>query len=322
MKELLSCDLYCPFSSHINKYVDVLEEYALEWVLRFNLLANELSYQRFCKAKFFLLAAATYPSCQLEELKIANDLLSWLFIWDDQCDLSDLGKQPELLKGFHNRFLEILNGEELTNQDVPLAHALSNLRYRILERGNTKWFSHFLRSFKGYFQGCVEEATNRIQGVIPDLDTYMAIRMLAGGVEPVIELIEFCDHLIIPDFVREHDIVKELKLMAIKVLCWGNDIFSALREMEDGDVHNLVLVLYYQQNLPLVQAIQRATEIHDQDMLTMMKLEASIPNFGEEEDAELAKYISGLHSWISANLAWCAQSTRYQTAEKLEVIKC
>ena len=258
MKELLSCDLYCPFSSHINKYVDVLEEYALEWVLRFNLLANELSYQRFCKAKFFLLAAATYPSCQLEELKIANDLLSWLFILDDQCDLSDLGKQPELLKGFHNRFLEILNGEELTNQDVPLAHALSNLRYRILERGNTKWFSHFLRSFKGYFQGCVEEATNRIQGVIPDLDTYMAIRMLAGGVEPVIELIEFCDHLIIPDFVREHDIVKELKLMAIKVLCWGNDIFSALREMEDGDVHNLVLVVFYQQNLAFLQGIQRA----------------------------------------------------------------
>lgn len=41
MKELLSSDLYCPFSSHINKHVDVLEEYALEWVTRFNLLANE-----------------------------------------------------------------------------------------------------------------------------------------------------------------------------------------------------------------------------------------------------------------------------------------
>ncbi|MEH2237284.1 terpene synthase family protein [Nostoc sp.] len=321
MKEITIPDLYCPFPTQINKHVDVLQEYAFEWVLRFNLLADESSYQRFSKANFFLLAAGTYPSCQLEELKIANDLLSWLFIWDDQCDLSDLGKQPELLKGFHNRFLEILNGEELTNQDVPLAHALSNLRYRILERGNTKWFHHFLRSFKGYFQGCVEEATNRIQGVVPDIDIYMAIRILAGGVEPVIELIEFCDHLIIPDFVREHDIVKKLKLMATKVLCWGNDIFSALREMADGDVHNLVLVLHYQQKLPLEQAIKRAAEIHDQDVRTMMILEASIPTFGEEIDAELAKYISGLHSWISANLDWCAQTTRYQTAEKLEVIK-
>ncbi|MBE8999789.1 terpene synthase [Nostoc sp. LEGE 12447] len=322
MNQLLSHDLYCPFPSLMNKYVDVLEEYSLEWVLRFKLLPDKSSFQRFCKAKFFLLAASTYPSCQLEELKIANDLLSWLFIWDDQCDLSDLRKQPERLKGFHDIFLGILNGKELTNQDVPLAHALSNLRHRILERGNTKWFHHFLCSFKGYFQGCVEEATNRIQGVVPDIDTYMAIRILAGGVEPVIELIEFCDHLIISDFVREHDIVKELKLKANKVLCWGNDIFSALREMEDGDVHNLVLVLHYQENLPLVQAINRAAEIHDQDVLNMMNLEASIPNFGEEEDAELAKYISGLHSWISANLAWCAQSTRYHTAEKLEVIKC
>jgi 5-epi-alpha-selinene synthase len=321
MTQLLSPGLYCPFPSKTNKYVDVLEDYSLEWVLRFKLLPDESSYQRFCKAKFFLLAASTYPSCQLEELKIANDLLSWLFIWDDQCDLSDLRKQPERLKGFHDRFLEILNGEELMNEDVPFAHALNNLRHRILERGNKKWFHHFFRSFKGYFQGCVEEATNRAQEVIPDINNYMAIRILAGGVEPVIELIEFCDHLIIPDLLREHDMMKKLKLIANKVLCWGNDIFSAFREMESGDVHNLVLVLHYQNQLPLEQAIKRATEIHDQDVQTMINLEASFQSFGEEVDTELAKYISGLHSWIRANLDWCAQSTRYETTKKLNLIK-
>ncbi|MHC5730433.1 MAG: terpene synthase, partial [Nostoc sp.] len=39
MQQLLSPGLYCPFPSQINKDVDILEEYALEWVLNFNLLA-------------------------------------------------------------------------------------------------------------------------------------------------------------------------------------------------------------------------------------------------------------------------------------------
>ncbi|MDZ8084128.1 MAG: hypothetical protein RMY16_00820 [Nostoc sp. DedQUE12b] len=44
MSKLLSSDLYYPFSSHINRHIDVLEEYALEWVTRFNLLANQSVY--------------------------------------------------------------------------------------------------------------------------------------------------------------------------------------------------------------------------------------------------------------------------------------
>ncbi|WP_338421706.1 hypothetical protein [Nostoc flagelliforme] len=65
MEKLISADLFCPFSPQINKNINVLEEYALEWVLGFNLLANESSYQRFCKSKFFLMAATTYPYCNL-----------------------------------------------------------------------------------------------------------------------------------------------------------------------------------------------------------------------------------------------------------------
>ncbi|WP_292799453.1 hypothetical protein [Nostoc sp. NMS7] len=70
MKQLLYPDLYCPFPSQINKYIDILEEYALEWVLRFNLLAEESTYKRFCKSKFFFLAASAYPYSNIEERRL------------------------------------------------------------------------------------------------------------------------------------------------------------------------------------------------------------------------------------------------------------
>ncbi|MEH2067349.1 MAG: terpene synthase [Nostoc sp.] len=319
MQQLLSSGLYCPFSPQINKHVDILEKHAVEWVLQFNLLANESSYKRFCKSKFFFLAASAYPNCQLEELKIANDWLSWVFIWDDQCDLSNLGRQPDVLKNFHRRFLEILNGGELTSKDIPLAYALRDLRERILKIGSKEWFHYFVDRYQGYFDGCVQEAINRLHEITPDVESYMLIRRLSLGGYLCLALMEFCDYITIPEFFRNHQVMKELKIMTINILAWCNDIFSVHREMSSGDVHNLVLLIHHQQMLSLEKATIAASEMHNQEVHRLKEFELSIPSFGEELDAELAKYISGIHSWISANLNWYYHSGRYETIKRLEL---
>jgi 5-epi-alpha-selinene synthase len=320
MNQLTLPELYCPFPSQVNKYADVLEDYAFDWVLRFDLLANELSYKRFCKSKFFLLSASAYPYCQLEELKVANDWISWLFIWDDHCDVSDLGKKPDVLKVFNNRFLEILKGAELTNQDIPLGYALSDLRQRMLQIGSKKRFSYFILAVKNYFDGCVRESANRAQGIVPNFETYPTIRSLSGAMDSVFELIEFCDHLALPDFLRHYEIIKKIKLMANNIVCWANDIVSVFKEMEKGDCHNLVLVLHFQEQMPLEKAIKIAASIHNQEIKKMLYLEEYIPSFGKEVDAEIVKYISGIHTWISGNLDWGSRSARYRSVENMELV--
>ncbi|MCX7593946.1 MAG: terpene synthase [Fischerella sp.] len=321
MNKSIFSQLYCPFPSQINKYVDVLEENALEWVSRFQLLADESSYHRFRKSKFFLLSAGAFPDCEFEELTVVNDWVTWLFIWDDQCDMSDIGKKPELVEFFHNRFLDILKGAELTSNDIPLSYALGDIRQRILEKGTKRWFDYFVNAVEQYFDGCILEAKNRAQGIVPNADIYTKIHMSSGAMESSMEFIEFCNHLNFPDFVRTNDIVRKLTNMTNKIVCWCNDIFSASREMASGDVHNLVLVLHYQQELSLEQAMKRAVEMHNQEVQIMIDLESSLPSFGKELDAELNKYISGLHSWISGNLDWSFRSGRYQNVEKLELLK-
>ncbi len=316
-------ELYCPFPSQINKYADVLEEYALEWVLRFNLLVNKSTYQNFCKSQFFMLVANAYPYCQLEELKIANDLLSWIIIWDDQCDLSDLRKQPELLNNFHNRFIEILNGAELNSKDIPLSHALIDLRQRILQIASKKWFNYFVHTVKDYFHGCFQEATIRTQEIIPDISSYIIIRRSTVAVAPFLLLSELYNQLVIFDILQHDEIAKKLKIMTIDVIAWCNDIFSVSREVASGEVQNLALVLHYQQQIPLEQAINIAAEMHNQEIKKIMDLEElSINSSGEEIKAEMTKYISGLHTWIRANINWHSKSARYHDLERLELVKC
>ncbi|MCF2147000.1 terpene synthase family protein [Desmonostoc muscorum LEGE 12446] len=322
MKELLSPSLYCPFPHQINKHVDILQEYALEWVLRFNLQASETAFARLSKSKFFLLAASAYPNCDLEELKIGNDWLSWVFIWDDQCDMSEFKKQPEALKIFQQRFIEILKGSEPTSQDMPINHALADLRQRTRQRTNEKWFNHFLHCFEQYCHGCVEEAAIRAQGIVPDIDTYMKCRRFSVGGYLFLTVSEFCNQFMLSDVLRNHEIVKKLELLTIDILAWCNDVFSASREMESGDVHNLVLVLHYLQTIPLNEAINLAASMHNKKVKELINLEASIPSFGEEIDVEMAKYISIMHSWISGNLNWYSLTGRYETTEKLELVNC
>lgn len=91
--------------------------------------------------------------------------------------------------------------------------------------------------------------------------------------------------------------------------------------MASGDVHNLVLILHYQQQIPLELAIKRAIEVHDQEVQELIKIQASLPSFGEELDVELAKYISGMYAWIRGNLDWYFNSERYQTIERLELVE-
>jgi 5-epi-alpha-selinene synthase len=321
MKNLVFPDLYCPFPSQINQHVDVLEKHALEWVLRFNLLKDELSYQRFRQAKFYWLAASIYPNCSIEELKIANDMISFVFIWDDQTDYDNsvLGNQPEIIKAVCNRFIEILNGAEITGEDVPLSFALSDIRQRIIQRGSLTFFHHFVHSFEDYLNGCIEEANDRLKVQLLSLEDYIRRRSSISGVALFLNLIEFCDQVTLPYFLRNHEIIKRINQMSINIPAWCNDIFSVRKEISTGQLHNLVLVLQHQQHMTLEDAIKYAVKMHNEEVNNLANLEKYIPYVGIEVDEKISKYISGIHSWIRGHMDWYLHSGRYQVEESIKL---
>lgn len=269
--------------------------------------------------QIFFLVANAYPNCHLEELRIANDWMSWLFIWDDQCDMLYSGQKLETIRFYHNRFLQILKGAEVNNEEISLCHALRDLQKRTLERSNTKWFDHFVHSVKNYFDGCFEQTKNRIEKIVPDIKTYIAIRRLTVAVYLSLDLAEFCNKFVISDVLREQHIFKNLRVMASDIIAWCNDIYSAPREIGDGDVHNIVFLLHYHQSIPLELAIQRTAEMHNKEVLELIILEESIPILNEKISAEFSRYLSWIHSWIRGNLDWYSYSGRYHNSQRLEI---
>ncbi|HEY9800022.1 MAG TPA: hypothetical protein V6D25_06650 [Leptolyngbyaceae cyanobacterium] len=317
MQQLALVSLSNPFPSLLNKNVIHLEQHSLDWLNKFHLVTKESDCKRFRKAQFSLLTAGTNPNCQLEELKIANDWISWLFIWDEQCDMTDLTKQPTLLESYHKRFVEILNGSELTEQDCAISYCLYDIRQRIIKLGGEKYLPYFVQTVKEYFQGCVEEAWNRVNSTIPNINNYVALRRLTGAVDSVLELSMFCNHVMLPDSLRQNQLLCKLRQTTIDIVCWDNDVYSAYREIQSGDIHNLVFVISYHNKVSLTQALQVTVRMRENQLKNLLKLESTLPSFGRDLDSEVGKYISILHAWISGNLNWYSRTERYQTTEIL-----
>jgi 5-epi-alpha-selinene synthase len=49
----------------------------------------------------------------------------------------------------------------------------------MLKIGMEKSYRYVVDSFQKYFNGCVEEATNRLQGIVPDINSYIKLRSLS-----------------------------------------------------------------------------------------------------------------------------------------------
>lgn len=305
--------LYCPFPSAVNQHAEAVNEHTLAWVKAFNLAPDEDEFDHLKKSKFGCLAARAYPNAPLEELKIVSDWNTWLFIRDDQCDESGLGKNPLLLSKMHADLLEILKGCRPEQSDSALAHALYDIRGRLLQKAKPAWMCRFIGSVIEYFESSVWEARNRADGLVPDTATYILMRPYTGGLYTDIELIDVTENIYLPLHVRKNEVLQRLTLMANNVVCWSNDIISFAKESRHQDVHNLVAILRPTQP-SLRKALDLTAELTNAQINAFIELQMQLPSYTPEIDADVQRFVAVLRSWMRGNLDWAYDSGRYAVA--------
>ncbi|MBA3943952.1 MAG: hypothetical protein H0X37_05245 [Herpetosiphonaceae bacterium] len=304
-------ELYCPFPSAINRGLEVVGQQTVEWARRFKLLEGPAAYERLDAMRIGLLTARAHPHTPLAELQLVTDWTTWLFILDDHCDELGIGKHPKQLQALHHRTLTILRGAAVTDQDNPMLHALHDLRERLLLKASAEWMRRFITNCQECLEASIWEATNRANGIIPDVTTYIKKRAFTGGMYPYVALFEITEDIQLPTAVTEDALVIHLTRSAINVVCWSNDILSLGKEMKMGDVHNLVLTLQHKYRLSLKEAIARAAALHDAEVRSFINMEQRLPSFGSVIDPELQRYLGMLRSWMRGNLDWSYTSYRY-----------
>ncbi len=304
-------DLYCPFAAAVNRHVELVDRQTAQWARQFNLLPNDDAYRRLEATRLGWLASRTHPDAPLPELQIVADWCAWLFVRDDYCDESGIGRRPERFKALHDDFLRLLQGAPLGRDAAPLARSLCDLRDRTAAMASPTRMLRLTQHVENFFDAGAWEAQNRFKGITPDVTTYIKMRPHTSGMYAFIELSTIVERIDLPPAVRAHPTVERLTFLATIVACWMNDLISFGKELKQGDVHNLVLTLRHKYDLSLQEAVERAAALHDAQVRAFIDLEQRLPVFGPAQDARLRQYVGVLRSTMRGNLDWSYMTGRY-----------
>lgn len=317
MEQLKIPTLYCPFPSIVNRHAATVDQQALVWAKRWNLLSSDQEYRRLHATGLGWLAARTHPEATLAALQLVADWCIWLFVHDDYCDESGFHCQPQELDRVHQQLRAILAGYRVPTTDDPLGSALADLAERTRRLAPADWFPRFQQSIASFFSAGVWEAENRAHGIRPDLATYRTMRPFTSGMYVYIDLIDVVDQIVLPPAVRSHPTLRSLAQLATHAACWVNDMLSVVKELRQGDVHNLVLALQHKDRLSLQDALNRAGALHDAEVRSFIDMASRLPSFGPQVDPLIQRYLGVLHAYMRGNLDWSFRSGRYILAERM-----
>lgn len=313
-------ELGYPFAPAVSEHVEVLDGEILEWARDTDLLSIERARRLFGAAGLGRLVARTHPDSSLEDLRLISGWYAWLFLQDDVRDDSGVGQRPGELSTLDERFVEILEGgaNPRTGED-PLVWALYDLQKRLWGRLRDGELSRvgmrrFIRAFRQHLDATLWEASNRARDSVPDVETYVRMRPLTGGLSIVTELVELLEGTHLPVEVRENPAVQRLTEASHNIVCWANDILSLEKELRCGEVNNLVVVLRESEGLTLQHAVDLAAEMHDAEVRVFTGLQETLPPFGPAVDENLSRYVATLRFRIRGVLDWSRESERYRTA--------
>jgi hypothetical protein len=313
MEKIVIPELDCPISPAINENVEIAHNHNIQWACDFKLIPdNGEKYERFCAAKFAWLFARSYPDVSIDELNLLCDLFTWYFVVDDLLD----EYAPKEVDIFGKGVMDILKSS-ITVQNHPLFYGLYDIQPRMLAKIPAFWRHRFVCHLQQWFQAVRWEAVNRIKNTIPDLAIFTKMRLFAGGMYLGFDMINaFSQKYRSHHGFLEHIYVQQLEMMANNYICWTNGILGCHRDLKNGEVQNVVIVLQKEYSCSLQEACNRAVDMCNAEISAFFSLKSQLPSIGETENHSLKHYINGLQIWMRAYLDWGTKDTkRYQVEE-------
>lgn len=320
-------NLYCPFPIAIHPLVNQIEEHTNQWVLDFDLLDDLEAVAKFRSSMFGHFIGRSFPGADFIKISAWSDLNALLFILDDQIDAQDIIKDKESFFALMNRFIGVLQKQErcTIEEDGNVLAALSDFWLRIIAVTQEGWQRKFIKSIEDMFNGGYWQFEHLLMGKKPQLEEYMKVRQYFGAAHLSTDALEGIADIYLPQYVYEDPIVHRLTELARNTICFSNDLFSFGKEQQEinnGAVFNLVMIVKEKYGLTLDQAIRKAANIHDEQIMEFIGLSQCVYKYDDHINATLKTYIDALGVLQRGNIEWSTRETaRYPHIYEFEEIK-
>jgi hypothetical protein len=307
-----------PFSYGINAHVEAVYAYALQWGRKHKLIhqediPHELHFVRYT-ADF---VSRVYALGDLERLCIIS---CWTLLWfkiDDDCDSLPAGRKRRFYQDITDSFTDILLHSKTSTRGNANIYAagFNNVWQQMQRKTSPEWLNWFIDEQEEQMRVCEWEAANRDLGYIPRLTEFMEVRPYISGAYICICLAAMSAGIRLPDATYHQPQVRQMIRLCANVLSYANDLHSLNKELQENDVHNLIILLQKEKQLTLEAAIQETLQVHDTDLQEFLYLEQQVSSFRSGTDEELARFRQVLKAMMSGNHEWVLNNDyRYRAA--------
>ncbi|KAG9313630.1 terpenoid synthase [Chiua virens] len=298
---------HCKFDLHIDRSHKRVSVESMGWLFDGDPDLDEPSRRAFHGVKAGKLAAMCYPNVGYPQLRACTDFLNWLIhldnLSDDMTDRSIENVAEVVMNSLHQPYTYHSPGR--------LSRMTTDIGGRIIQTASPGTVQRFLEGMDLFFRAVQQQARDRASGILPSVETYVALRRDTSGCKPCVALIEYAHHLHIPDDVMGHPILQRLTEGANDVVTWVNDIVSYDVEQSKGHTHNLINIVMQEHGLTVQDAINMTGDFCDRAMDQFLLDRANLPSWGPVIDAEVRVYVSGLEDWMVGSLHWSYETERY-----------
>lgn len=312
--------LKLPFPLCVSPYAQAAEQHVRAWAKRFKMVRRPEAVRRFADARFGIYAGYVQADATRDNLNTYACWLAWLFLVNDQHGEGLYGTPQAWLDAV--RHLRPILDTGVLNQAAessPAGRGLADVLGHVYPRTSRAWQERFSRHCWDTLHAVTSESARRQRAHVPDVDEYIANRMLVSAGMPLFDLSEVMSGRELPDEIRGDPAYLEMTAAATDVMAWCNDISSLEKEEAAGEVDNFVLVLEKAEKLDrprAVAAVARRVRRRVDDYLTADR--SFFEHLGSRgvnsETRHSVDYcVRSMRHLMVGNLRWSQRNPRYDT---------
>jgi len=269
------------FELRTNRHCRAVSAASKKWALESNFL-DEDERRNIHGLQAGLLASLAYPTCDVAQLLLISQFLIILVHWTDKSPM--------------------------------LAAAIFDLIWsRLLRTSSVEWQARFRRHLSGFRAAQALVERDNSQAVIPDLESFIALRQESSGAKMLFDLIEYAEDLRISDEIYAEPVLRQLRHNACNIISWSYDIAAFAHKYATNDQHNIVTVLMAERCLPMQGAVQAAGYLVKETVGNFLANERMLLSeaSGECVDADVRRYVRGLRDVIVGCTHWLYETDRF-----------
>lgn len=248
-----------PFTSRISPLASTVGEFNRDWAIRVGLVKDEAEDSWLACCAPHLAAARMYPQAAVADLTLVSGYLTWLFALDDQMDAREAGNQSSAVLTRVALAVREAHRGIIEQSGDPLVDAFAELHRRSQARAPAAYLRRQLAHLSETFEAFGTEIRHRTAAIPPTSAEYTEQRRRTSCARIFADFTELVTGIEPPTVLCgvEYQTVIDC---AADIGAWDNDLVSLCREIPQGEVNNLVLVLSTAEDLNLTQASNQVAE--------------------------------------------------------------